>query len=160
MTWIVVISSRNSLITKHILQIYFWDLTCFSGICVTGETGCSVLITFASSSNVAYPMVVRRWRNRSSDFHRLCSSFVRRHSQSCGLVARVSFYCLQRGSGRLIKSNVAPKLCDHWHNFICSPVADGSKNNCDFTGFDLNGDLHNKSSHAPVKTAKKSYFAI
>ena len=97
---------------------------------------------------------------RSSDFHRLCSSFVRRHSRSCGLVARVSFFCLQRGSGRLIKSNVAPKLCDHWHNFICSPVADGAKNNCDFTGFDLNGDLHNKSSHAPVKTAKKSYFAI
>ena len=78
---------------------------------------------------------------------------MRRHSQSCGLVARVSFYCLLRGSGRLIKSNVAPKLCDHWHNFICSPVADGSKNNCDFAGFDLNGDLHNKSSHAPVKTA-------
>ena len=60
---------------------------------------------------------------------------------------------LQRGSGRLIKSNVAPKLCDTWHIFLCSPGADGSKNNCDFAGFDLNGDLHNKSSHAPVKTA-------
>ncbi len=81
------------------------------------------------------------------------SFFVRRHSRSCGLVARVSFFCLQRGSGRLIKSNVAPKLCDHWHNFICSPVADGAKNNCDFAGFDLNGDLYNKSSHALVKTA-------
>ena len=63
------------------------------------------------------------------------------------------FFCLQRGSGRLIKSNVAPKLCDTRHIFLCSPVADGSKNNCDFAGFDLNGDLHNKSSHAPVKTA-------
>ena len=68
-------------------------------------------------------------------------------------MARVSFYCLQRGSGRLIKSNVAPKLCDTRHIFLCSPSADGSKNNCDFAGFDLNGDLHNKSSHAPVKTA-------
>ena len=77
--------------------------------------------------------------------------------RSCGAS---KFFCLQRGSGRLIKSNVAPKLCDHWHNFICSPVADGAKNNCDFAGFDLNGNLHNKSSHAPVKTAKKSYFAI
>ena len=85
-------------------------MTCFSRICVTGETGYSVLITFASSSNVAYPRVVRHWRNRSSDFHRLCSSFVRRHSRSCGLVARVSFFCLQRGSGRLIKSNVAPNF--------------------------------------------------
>ena len=66
---------------------------------------------------------------------------------------RLGIEYLQRGSGRLIKSNVAPKLCDHWHNFICSPVADGAKNNCDFAGFDLNGDLHNKSSHAPVKTA-------
>ena len=128
-------------------------MTCFSRICVTGETGYSVLITFASSSNVAYPRVVRHWRNRSSDFHRLCSSFVRRHSRSCGLVARESFFCLQRGSGRLIKSNVAPKLCDTRHIFLCSPGADGSKNNCDFAGFDLNGDLHNKSSHAPVKTA-------
>lgn len=60
---------------------------------------------------------------------------------------------LQRGSGRLIKSNVAPKLCDTWHIFLCSPGTEGSKNNCDFAGFDLNGDLHNKSSHAPVKTA-------
>ena len=81
------------------------------------------------------------------------SFFVRRHSQSCGLVARVSFYCLQRGSGRLIKSNVAPKLCDTWHIFLWPPATEGSKNNCDFAGFDLNGDLHNKSSHAPVKTA-------
>ena len=88
----------------------------------------------------------------NADFHRLCSSFVRRHSRSCGLVARVSFFCLQRGSGRLIKSNVAPKLCDRWHIFLCFPGADGSKNNCDFAGFDLNGDWIFQSSHAPVKT--------
>ena len=81
------------------------------------------------------------------------SFFVRRHSRSCGFVARVSFYCLQRGSGRLLKSNVAPKLCDTWHIFLWTPGAEGSKNNCDFAGFDLNGDLNNKSSHAPVKTA-------
>lgn len=78
---------------------------------------------------------------------------MRRYSRSCGLVARVSFFCLQRGSGRLIKSNVAPKLCDTWHIFLCFPGADGSKNNCDFAGFDLNGDWIFQSSHAPVKTA-------
>ena len=46
-----------------------------------------------------------------------------------------------------------PLTLRHTAFFLCSPVADGSKNNCDFAGFDLNGDLHNKSSHAPVKTA-------
>ena len=81
------------------------------------------------------------------------SFFVRRHSRSCGFVARVSFYCLQRGSGRLIKSNVAPKLCDMWHIFFGPPGTEGSKNNCDFAGFDLNGDWIFQSSHAPVKTA-------
>ena len=102
-------------------------MTCFSRICVTGETGYSVLITFASSSNVAYPRVVRHWRNRSSDFHRLCSSFVRRHSRSCGLVARVSFFCLQRGSGRLIKSNVAPNFATHGIFFYDLRVPRGQK---------------------------------
>ena len=69
----------------------------------------------------------------NADFHSLRSFFVRRYSQSCGLYGPVWYRIPPAGFGSTHKN--------------------GSKNNCDFAGFDLNGDLHNKSSHAPVKTA-------
>ena len=41
------------------------------------------------------------------------------------------------------------------HNFIWDACAMPHKNICDFAGNDRDGNLHNKSSHAPVKTANK-----
>ena len=63
------------------------------------------------------------------------------------------FFLPPAGFGSTHKIERCPQLCDTWRIFLWSPGAAGSKNNCDFAGFDLNGDLHNKSSHAPVKNA-------
>ena len=43
----------------------------------------------------------------NADFHGLRSYFVRRHSRSCGLVARVSFYCLHLWGAKVSSSTVS-----------------------------------------------------
>ena len=89
----------------------------------------------------------------NADFHSLRSFFVRRHSQSCGLYGPVGYRIPPAGFGATHKIERCPQTLRHAAYFLCSPGADGSKNNCDLTGFDLNGDWIFQSSHAPVKTA-------
>ena len=70
--------------------------------------------------------------------------------RSCGAS---KFFLPPAGFGSTHKIERCPQTLRHAAYFLCSPVADGSKNNCDFAGFDLNGDWIFQSSHAPVKTA-------
>ena len=70
--------------------------------------------------------------------------------RSCGAS---QFFLPPAGVGATHKIERCPQTLRHAAYFLWSPGAAGLKNNCDFAGFDLNGNLHNKSSHAPVKTA-------
>ena len=71
-------------------------------------------------------------------------------SRPCGAS---QFLLPPAGFGSTHKIERCPQTLRHVAYFFGPPGTEGSKNNCDFAGFDLNGDLHNKSSHAPVKTA-------
>ena len=73
----------------------------------------------------------------------------------CPTSRRTACNDLQGGSVLPIRSNCGAVLGISGHNFIWDARAMPHKNICDFAGNDRDGNLHNKSSHAPVKTANK-----
>ena len=73
----------------------------------------------------------------------------------CPTSRRTACKDLQGGSALPIRSNCGAVWGISGHNFIWDARAMPHKNICDFAGNDRDGNLHNKSSHAPVKTANK-----
>ena len=73
----------------------------------------------------------------------------------CPVSRRTARDDLQGGSALPIRSNCGAVWGISGHNFIWDARAMPHKNICDFAGNDRDGNLHNKSSHAPVKTANK-----
>ena len=73
----------------------------------------------------------------------------------CPTSRRMARNDLQGGSALPIRSHCGAVWGISGHNFIWDARAMPHKNICDFAGNDRDGNLHNKSSHAPVKTANK-----